>query len=319
MSNEPEDVGQVEVEITKTSLPVIELALDKIRVDESKNLRRFSPDAKSINELAESIKTEGLLQPVIVRPIEVNGDGCEYELVAGFRRMEAMKVNEAPVVMARVLGATADATGNKITNLTENRMRAELSYMDQAHAAKELLDAGMKRQDIAKAFGKSPAWATRILKFLELRPKIQKLIHEGKVPFRAAAIMPDLSEEKQDELLTEIERQEKGTPSASEKVDRASQKRKARKKKVAKKVAAKAKKLVAKKLAADPRIKEGEKFKAILLAVVKAHSALADKVKKAKKKATEKDKAMVPVLGALRGYLSGKPLKVFTSAVGKLL
>jgi ParB family chromosome partitioning protein len=300
------------------------LALDKIRVDESKNLRRFSPDAKSIGELAESIKSKGLLQPVIVRPITINGDGCEYELVAGFRRMEAVKLNESPVVLARVLSFGSIDEGvhslqNKLTNLTENRERAELSYMDQAHAAKELLDAGMKRQDIAKAFGKSPAWATRILKFLELRPKIQKLIHEGKVPFRAAAIMPDLSEEKQDELLTEIERQEKGTPSASEKVDRASQKRKARKKKVAKKVAAKAKKLVAKKLAADPRIKEGEKFKVICKSITEAHAKLRESMHKSTKKVTARDKALFSVLGALRGYLSGKPLKVFTSAVGKLL
>jgi ParB-like chromosome segregation protein Spo0J len=238
--------------------------------------------------------------------------------------MEAVKLNESPVVLARVLSFGSIDEGvhslqNKLTNLTENRERAELSYMDQAHAAKELLDAGMKRQDIAKAFGKSPAWATRILKFLELRPKIQKLIHEGKVPFRAAAIMPDLSEEKQDELLTEIERQEKGTPSASEKVDRASQKRKARKKKVAKKVAAKAKKLVAKKLAADPRIKEGEKFKVICKSITEAHAKLRESMHKSTKKVTARDKALFSVLGALRGYLSGKPLKVFTSAVGKLL
>jgi ParB-like chromosome segregation protein Spo0J len=236
--------------------------------------------------------------------------------------MQAMKVNDAVVVMARVMPwgpLSGDTTDNKIINLTENRMRAELSYMDQAHAAKELLDAGMKKQDIAAAFGKSPAWATRILKFLELRPAIQKLIHTGKVPFRAAVIMPDLTEEKQDALILEIEEREKGAPSATEKVERASQKRKARKKKTAKKVAAKAKKIAAKKIAADPRIKDGEKFKAIQLAVVKAHSALSDKVRKAKKKATAKDKALVPVLGALRGYLSGKPLKVFTAAVGKLV
>ncbi len=318
MSNEPEEMTGGGI-----SLPVIELALDAIRVDETKNLRRFNPDAKSVQELADSIKSQGLLQPVVVRALSAestNGSGETHELKAGYRRMQALRLNGAETVRATVLPelsqyAEVNAISDKLINLAENRVRAELSYMDQAHAAKELLDAGMKRQDIAKTFGKSPAWATRILKFLELRPSIQKLIHEGKVPFRAAAVMPDLSEEKQDALVIQIQQSEKEGPSATDKVERASQKRKTRKKKIAKKVAAKAKKIAAKKIAADPRVKDGEKFKAIQLAVVKSHASLSDKVRKAKKKATEKDKAMVKVLGALRGYLGGKPLSYFTVAL----
>lgn len=318
MSNEPEEMVS-----ESTSLPVIELALDSIRVDETKNLRRFNPDAKSLEELAASIKAQGLLQPVVVRALtetETNGSGETHELKAGYRRMQALRLNGTVSVRATVLpSGTSGIIADKLVNLAENRERAELSYMDQAHAAKELLDAGMKKQDIAKAFGKSPAWATRILKFLELRPHIQKLIHTGKVPFRAAVIMPDLSEEKQDKLLSDIEDREKEGPSATEKVEKANQKRKNRKKKVAKKIKAKAKRVAKKIAAADPRIKEAEKFKGMQLQVVKAHSALSDKVRKAKKKATAKDKVMVPVLGALRGYLSGKPLNAFTAAVGKLL
>lgn len=305
MSNEPEEmVGDAAI-----SLPVIELALDKIRVDESKNLRRFAPDAKAINELAESIKQEGLLQPVIVRPIEVNGDGAEYELVAGFRRMQALRVNQSESVSARVVGGTSD---NKIINLTENRMRAELSPMDAAHAASELVASGMKKQDVGKAFGKSPAWTTRVLKFLTLRPAIQKQIHEGEIAFRVAIVLPDLTEEKQDALLSDIAKRDKDGDSATEKATKA-------KSATGKKGKQGRKKKKAKKLAADPAVKEAAKYKKIHVSVVKAHSQLCDKVKKAKKKATEKDKAMVTVLGALRGCLDGKPLEKFTAAVGKLL
>ncbi len=79
---------------TDVKLPVISLALDKIKVDEAKNLRRFNPDSKSVEELALDIRDNGMINPVLVKRIPVSeldaAGPQEFELVAGYQRMKAL-------------------------------------------------------------------------------------------------------------------------------------------------------------------------------------------------------------------------------------
>ena len=200
-------------ELHDVKLPVIQLALDKIRVDEAKNLRRFSPDAKSVEELALDIRDNGMINPVLVRryiPAEGEVTDAEYELVAGYQRMKAVGyLNEkgTPVdsVSASVVEVAADDNKRgKILNLKENLRRSEISYIDAAYAVKELQEAGMTGGDIAKEFKKSGAWISYISKMLTLRPEIQKKIHSGEINFRLAKALPDMTEEEQDEALEDM-------------------------------------------------------------------------------------------------------------------
>jgi ParB family chromosome partitioning protein len=185
-------------------LPVISLTLDKIKVDEAKNLRRFEPNARSVEELATDILANGMINPVLVRKL-LEG---EYELVAGYQRMKALAHlnttgNKIDKVQASVVEVAEDSPHRtKILNLMENLRRNELSYIDAAYAIKDLQDAGMTNTDIAKEFKKSGAWVSYISKMLTLRPDIQKKIHEGKINFRLARTLPDLSVEEQDEAIS---------------------------------------------------------------------------------------------------------------------
>ena len=200
-------------ELQDVKLPVISLALDKIKVDEAKNLRRFNPDAKSVEELATDIRENGMINPVLVRryiPAEGEVTDAEYELVAGYQRMKALahlnttgvKVDSVSASLVEV--AQDDNKRSKILNLKENLRRSEISYIDAAYAVKELQEAGMTAGDVAKEFKKSGAWISYISKMLTLRPEIQNKIHSGEINFRLAKTLPDMTEEEQDAAIAEL-------------------------------------------------------------------------------------------------------------------
>lgn len=217
-SNEPLNV----------QLPVIQLALDKILVDESKNLRRFAPDAKEIEKLANSIRDNGMISPVLVRPLSEPVEGCTHVLVAGYQRLKAIAhlnesghhINEVSASLKEIPEGedgtqeekdVVQARKFKILNLKENLDRSEISYIDAAYAIKELQDSGMTNTDIAKEFSKSGAWVGYVVKMLGLRAEIQKKIHSGVINFRLAKTLPELVEEEQDQRIAELEGGETGS------------------------------------------------------------------------------------------------------------
>jgi len=205
VSNEPE------LEISQTGTTVIPLSL--LRVDETKNLRRYGPKAAEIKELAESILATGLINPLSVRELteeEMNGGEHRYELVAGYQRTRAINyLNEQghegyTSVEVKIL-EPATATDHLLLNLDENLKRNNISPIDCAHAAKVLVDTGMTQGDVAKRMRKSGGWVSQILSLLTLRPEVQKKIHEGKVPFHVAREFPTLPEGEQDRLIADAE------------------------------------------------------------------------------------------------------------------
>lgn len=210
-TREPQDV----------QLPVIKLALDRIKVDEGKNLRRFNPDAKSVQELALDIQENKMINPVLVKafiPGEgETGDLYDYELVAGFQRMKALAYlndngNKIDEVSASVVQLeSGDVKRAKLLNLKENLRRSDISYIDYAYAIKDLQDAGMSNTEIAKEFKKSGAWVSYVSKLLTLRAAIQKKIHDGTINWRLARTLPDLDEAEQDKAVEDMEAGEKGS------------------------------------------------------------------------------------------------------------
>ncbi|MFW2435733.1 ParB/RepB/Spo0J family partition protein [Staphylococcus cohnii] len=157
----------------------------------------FEPN--KINELAESIDEHGLLQPIVVRPIEED----MFEIIAGERRFRALQsLNKTYAdVIIRDLGDEETA----VVALIENIQRENLSVVEEAEAYKKLLELGDTTQsELAKSVGKSQSFIANKLRLLKLAPKVIERLREGKVTERHARAMLSLSDEDQETLVETI-------------------------------------------------------------------------------------------------------------------
>jgi len=136
---------------------------------------RYQPrkdiDPEKLQELADSIKAQGVIQPVVVRKI----DPEKYEIVAGERRWRAAQLaglQQIPVVVKEIDDRTAMAIA-----LIENIQREDLNPLEEAEALRRLLDEfQMTHQQIADAVGKSRVTVTNLLRLMELHPEVKKLV-----------------------------------------------------------------------------------------------------------------------------------------------
>ncbi|MFW2433269.1 ParB/RepB/Spo0J family partition protein [Staphylococcus cohnii] len=157
----------------------------------------FEPN--KIKELAESIEEHGLLQPIVVRPIEED----MFEIIAGERRFRALQsLNKTYAdVIIRDLGDEETA----VVALIENIQRENLSVVEEAEAYKKLLELGDTTQsELAKSVGKSQSFIANKLRLLKLAPKVIERLREGKVTERHARAMLSLSDEDQETLVETI-------------------------------------------------------------------------------------------------------------------
>jgi ParB family chromosome partitioning protein len=149
-------------------------------------------DLERLKELADSIKTHGVVQPVLVRP----KDKDRYELIAGERRWRAARLaglTEIPVVMRELDDRAALALA-----LIENIQREDLTPLEQAQAMHRLLEEfGMTHQQLAEAVGKSRTTVTNLLRLLELQPAVKKMLAEGRLEMGHARALLGLAGEKQ--------------------------------------------------------------------------------------------------------------------------
>ena len=141
---------------------------------------RYQPrrdfDEAALKELADSISAQGIVQPVVVRPL--NGGG--YELIAGERRWRAAQMaglSEVPAVIREVDDRTAMAMG-----LIENIQRQDLNAVEEASALHRLLnDFGLTHQQVAEAVGKSRSAVSNLLRLLDLDTAVKTLVEERKL------------------------------------------------------------------------------------------------------------------------------------------
>jgi len=155
---------------------------------------RFQPRARigqeGLAELAESIKAQGVMQPILVRPF---GAG-RYEIVAGERRWRAARMAGLATVPALVR-EVPDRHALAIA-LIENLQREDLNPLDEATGMKRLIEEfGMTHAEAAGAVGRSRAAVTNALRLLELAPPVQELLREGKLDMghaRALLALPAL-------------------------------------------------------------------------------------------------------------------------------
>src|SRR5699024_3993481 len=157
----------------------------------------FEPN--KIKELAESIDEHGLLQPIVVRPIEED----MFEIIAGERRFRALQsLNKTYAdVIIRDLGDEETA----VVALIQNIQRENLSVVEDAEMYKKLLELGDTTQSkVAKRVGKSHSFIANKLRILKIAPRVIERLRAGKVTERHARAMLSLPDEDQEILVETI-------------------------------------------------------------------------------------------------------------------
>jgi len=150
------------------------IPLDKIAPNPHQPRKAFDPE--KLAELAESFKTRGMLQPILVRR-----DGAGYQLVAGERRYRAAKLANLPSAPALILGEV-DASEMLQLALIENLQREDLNPLETAQAYQSLIDQYQwTQQELAERVGKNRASVANTLRLLSLPENIKTLIAEGKL------------------------------------------------------------------------------------------------------------------------------------------
>jgi len=138
---------------------------------------RMEMDSQALEDLANSIREQGVVQPIMVRPLRSTGN---YEIIAGERRWRATQLaelHEIPAIIKDVSDQTAMCLG-----LIENIQREDLNPMDEARALSRLLqEFEMTHDAAAEAVGKSRSSVSNFLRLLDLHIDVQKLLEAGKI------------------------------------------------------------------------------------------------------------------------------------------
>ncbi len=150
---------------------------------------RTRMDEGSLYELAESIKCQGIMQPILVRPITPNGD-ARYEIIAGERRFRAAKLaglREVPVLVKAVPDEAAAAMA-----LIENIQREDLNPLEEAQGLQRLVNEfHLTHEQAAQAVGRSRSAASNLLRLLQLAEPVQNLLMAGDIDMgHARALLP---------------------------------------------------------------------------------------------------------------------------------
>lgn len=161
-----DDAGSMDGELRALPVDVIQRGKYQPRLD-------MHPD--TLEELADSIRSQGVVQPIVVRPLAQKG---RYEIIAGERRWRAAQMaglHEIPAVIRDVPDQAAVAMA-----LIENIQREELNPMEEARALQRLIDEfGMTHQQASEAVGRSRASVSNLLRLLSLTDDVKRLVENG--------------------------------------------------------------------------------------------------------------------------------------------
>jgi ParB family chromosome partitioning protein len=163
---------------------------------------RTKMDETSLQELAASIRAQGLMQPILVRPIEKN----RYEIIAGERRWRAARIaglTEVPVLVRNVPDSAALAMA-----LIENIQRENLNPLEEAVGVQRLIsEFKLTHQEAAEAIGRSRTATTNLLRLLNLQTPIQQMVSEGVIEMGHARALLALEGRKQEIVAKKIAKQ----------------------------------------------------------------------------------------------------------------
>ena len=176
---------------------IIEVSLDDIIPNRFQP--RLSFDEQGLNELAESIRQHGIIQPLVLRKI-----GDKYEIIAGERRYKASYIAGLTKVPAVIIDLNDNESAE--VAIVENIQRKDLSPIEEAKSYKKLLDRGYLTQDqLASRMGKNQSTVSNKLRLLNLDEKVQDALLNNKISERHARSLLKLdNKEEQKEVLDEI-------------------------------------------------------------------------------------------------------------------
>ena len=174
-----------------------ELPVDLIQ--RGKYQPRTHMDESALQDLADSIKTQGVIQPVVVRKIETGN----YEIIAGERRWRAAQMaglHKVPVIVRDIPDEAA-----VVVALIENIQRENLNPVEEAAGLQRLIDEfGLTHEQAADSIGRSRSAVSNLLRLLNLSDAPRKLLESGKIDMGHARAMLPLESSKQTELATAV-------------------------------------------------------------------------------------------------------------------
>jgi ParB family chromosome partitioning protein len=160
---------------------------------------RTKMDEASLQELAASIRKQGLMQPILVRPL----DKDRYEIIAGERRWRAAKIAglaEIPVMVRQVPDSAALAMA-----LIENIQREDLNPLEEANGVQRLIaEFKLTHQEAADAIGRSRTATTNLLRLLNLQKPVQQFVFDSKLEMGHARALLALEGRRQEEVAKKV-------------------------------------------------------------------------------------------------------------------
>jgi ParB family chromosome partitioning protein len=176
----PKKAESVE-ESRQTAVGLFELPISRIIPSSHQPRRDFNEE--SLEELAESIRSEGLLQPVVVRP-----HGDKYELIAGERRWRACQKLKLKLIPARVMEASESSSA--VLSLIENLQREDLNPIEESMGYASLMrDFDLTQEQVAERVGRSRAAVANSLRLLQLAREIQAYLTKGLISVGHAKVL----------------------------------------------------------------------------------------------------------------------------------
>lgn len=175
-----------------------EITLDRIKPSKANPRRRL--DETALQELADNIKTHGVLQPILIRPVNSNG----YEIVCGERRWKASKAAGKESIPARIVNLS-DGEALELA-VIENLQRENVHELDEALGYKTLIKQNPELytvENIAAKVGRSVSYVYQRLKLAELTPNVQAAFYAGKLTAGHAIEMARLQPKDQERALAE--------------------------------------------------------------------------------------------------------------------
>lgn len=173
------------------------LPVDLIQRGKYQPRRDIQPEA--LEELAESIKAQGVMQPIVVRPVSAD----KYEIIAGERRWRATQLaglESIPALVRQVSDEAAIAMA-----LIENIQREDLNAMEEALALSRLQqEFELTHQEVAKAVGKSRTAVTNLLRLMTLREDVQRMLEHGDLEMGHAKALLGLPAENQSQAASSV-------------------------------------------------------------------------------------------------------------------
>jgi ParB family chromosome partitioning protein len=175
---------------TQTQSELQKLPIEQLQPGKYQPRKDMSPDA--LDELSNSIKSQGIIQPIVVRPIGVNS----YEIIAGERRWRAAQLAEIDLVPCLIKDVPDEAA--VAIALIENIQREDLNAMEEAIALERLLiEFELTHQEVADAVGKSRTTVTNLLRLNNLNDEVKTLLEHGDIEMGHARALLALQNDEQ--------------------------------------------------------------------------------------------------------------------------